>query len=303
MIRRRDSAGGAPRGAPALLALAVLAVAGCTESNDFVSDIGTTRLFFVDPGLLRQRVSDPQVPIQVAEWQVQQATLIDGEGRILDLLAGGSCSVVDTAFFLTSATGKCSSGLVIGSSDEAQTVTLSLRFTMQVRRAEPVDLPATADEDQDGVNNARDNCPLEPNADQEDMTADGIGDACSLLDPISHLEVLDSDADGVEDVADNCVWFDNPMQENTSGVNGDQIGDACTEQIGQVQFAGSATIEFSPPPLSLVQPRDVVSFLVVDFDDPGALSCDWAAGTCELNPARVRACVATSLVSAAAGCP
>ena len=46
--------------------------------------------------------------------------------------------------------------------------------------------------DEDGVNNAQDNCPLVANADQADLDSDSIGDACDN----------EADGDGVGDACD-----------------------------------------------------------------------------------------------------
>ena len=60
------------------------------------------------------------------------------------------------------------------------------------------------DDDEDGIANEEDNCPVAANADQADADEDGIGDVC-----------------------DNCVDTSNPDQEDTDE---DGIGDACEEQ-------------------------------------------------------------------------
>ncbi len=70
------------------------------------------------------------------------------------------------------------------------------------------------DTDGDGVADGVDNCPTNPNPDQEDGDDDGIGDACDT----------DNDNDGVDDEDDNCPAVTNPSQ---SDVDGDGIGDAC----------------------------------------------------------------------------
>ncbi len=54
-------------------------------------------------------------------------------------------------------------------------------------------LPATADEDLDGVSDGCDNCPALANADQADADGDGVGDACDphLNDAHDHLVFFD----------------------------------------------------------------------------------------------------------------
>jgi FKBP-type peptidyl-prolyl cis-trans isomerase len=64
------------------------------------------------------------------------------------------------------------------------------------------------------VLNDQDNCPDDPNPDQEDANDDGVGDAC------------DQDADGVRDDQDNCPQDANPDQED---LDGDDIGDVCDD--------------------------------------------------------------------------
>lgn len=71
-----------------------------------------------------------------------------------------------------------------------------------------------SDDDNDGVEDVFDNCPLIKNLDQFDAEGDGLGDAC---DP-------DDDNDQVDDVADNCPTTENPDQTDSED---DGIGDAC----------------------------------------------------------------------------
>jgi hypothetical protein len=70
------------------------------------------------------------------------------------------------------------------------------------------------DRDGDGILDADDNCPDDPNADQADLDGDGLGDAC---DP-------DGDGDGVLNDDDNCPSVPNADQAD---LDVDGIGDLC----------------------------------------------------------------------------
>ncbi|NOZ01132.1 MAG: hypothetical protein GXP54_04505 [Deltaproteobacteria bacterium] len=72
------------------------------------------------------------------------------------------------------------------------------------------------DDDDDGILDAKDNCPLVDNFDQIDTDGDKQGDACDI----------DDDNDGIPDVNDNCPTVPNPDALDTDG---DGKGDACDE--------------------------------------------------------------------------
>ena len=70
------------------------------------------------------------------------------------------------------------------------------------------------DTDGDGLPDTEDNCPDDPDPDQENLDGDCLGDAC---DP-------DIDGDGLLNEEDNCPAFFNPGQEDGDG---DDAGDGC----------------------------------------------------------------------------
>jgi gliding motility-associated-like protein len=70
------------------------------------------------------------------------------------------------------------------------------------------------DDDNDGVLDTIDNCPLMANTDQADNDNDGLGDTCDD----------DDDNDGILDTVDNCQMTENPNQEDRDN---DGLGDVC----------------------------------------------------------------------------
>ena len=62
------------------------------------------------------------------------------------------------------------------------------------------------DEDEDGIPDSKDNCPLTPNPSQDDTDEDGAGDACDNC-PIPNPDQRDDDGNGVGDTCDELVDF------------------------------------------------------------------------------------------------
>jgi hypothetical protein len=104
-----------------------------------------------------------------------------------------------------------------------------------------------ADDDNDGVADGSDNCPLVANANQANADGDATGDACDTCTDtdgdgrgnpgfpantcqpdncpnIANAAQQDTDGDGVGDVCDNCGTVSNPIQLD---VDGDGRGNAC----------------------------------------------------------------------------
>jgi len=280
----------------ALLVLGVLTLA-CSSESDLLTAVGTGRILFVDPGLQVQRIKDPEPPIQYAAWGIRLADYIGPEGETYHLRAGDRCFTIDratTIFPLTD--GKCEAGLAFEARDEDIPIRLDVTFTMEVRRAKPVDLPPNDDYDGDGIPNSTDPCPLLAPITERS----GIGDCSVVLDGEI---VADHDGDGVVDALDNCVYIANEDQEDTQHAIPDGIGDACETQTAFVELNENVVIVLPRlGPQLLAQPFLQPAFFVVDTSSSRALDCDWDDESCKLDPDQVRFCIKTDALGAAFGC-
>ena len=89
-----------------------------------------------------------------------------------------------------------------------------------------------SDDDEDTVDDAIDNCPLNPNAAQTDTDSDAAGDACDA----------DDDGDGITDSRDNCRFAPNA---NQADADADGLGNACDDSTPGGPPRGNGT---APPP-------------------------------------------------------
>ena len=84
--------------------------------------------------------------------------------------------------------------------------------------------PPPPDMDEDGVEDALDNCPEVENEDQADGDGDKVGDVCDVCPAVSNADQRDNDSDGLGDACDNCPSLGNADQADGDD---DRIGDVC----------------------------------------------------------------------------
>jgi hypothetical protein len=293
----------------ALVGTMALFSLSCSVIDDDVVEVGVLRLYPVHPAQGLPVLGEAGV--QLAVWEISSATIVFPD-ITSDLAEKGPCIHFQSYISLTAIEGECSRGASVAVYETPVDATISLTTTLDISRITPVDLSMGGDLDGDGVLNEDDNCPMVPNGGDEqlevvtDAFGDEIGLACAFDSTggvgEDRVYFLDSEIDAVPDIADNCPFHDNPLQENTSDYAPDGIGDACTDEA-TVSMGGETAIDLMLE-LTAISPEPFQQLLVLDFgSDITGWNCNWNAGTCELDPASVRACVASSTVNAAAGCP
>ncbi len=154
------------------------------------------------------------------------------------------------------------------------------------------------DSDGDGHPDPFDNCPADPNPDQEDGDGDGVGDICDNCPETANGDQLDSDGDGVGSACDNCVAKPNPSQidldsdgignacdncpfqanEDQEDWDGDRVGDACdcsdgymgpNEQGADCGGICGSTCPECIPVISSGDPEDKIDLVFVADNDYG----------------------------------
>lgn len=135
-----------------------------------------------------------------------------------------------------------------------------------------------ADFDSDGIGDVCDNCPNVTNADQSDVNNDGVGDLChtdndkdgdGFLDSVDLCPLVattaqtDSDGDGVGDECDNCPQTSNAAQTDS---NYSGVGDSCDGQ--DKDGDGIPDFKDNCPAVPNAQQTDTDSDSTGDFCDP-----------------------------------
>ncbi len=301
---------------PRILFLAFLLVllactVSCDEIQDDIIEVGLLQIHPVQPVQTVPTLGEDS--IQQTVWTILEASIQFPEISY-DLALSGDCLFQQSYISLSTGSGECMLGAAVAVSPTPTTGVLTFTVEMDASRVQQVDISSGGDLDGDGVLNEDDNCPLVTNPGQEtvvDVFEEEIGEACAfdtsggVGDPVYFL---DNELDEIPDIADNCPFHPNPTQENTpdpslpAGLPSDGIGDACTESAA-VSVSGQTTFSLDVDVDPYVQERRRM-LLVLDFgSDLSGMSCNWVAGSCDLDPASIRSCVLNDRLSAASGCP
>jgi hypothetical protein len=295
----------------AVLLVLLACMLSCDEIEDDIIEVGLLQVHPVHPAQNVPTLGEDS--IQRSVWRISAAS-VQFPDIAHDLAPSDDCLFQQSYISLSTGSGDCMLGAAVAISPTPVTGVLSFTAEMDVSRVGQVDVSAGGDLDGDGVLNEDDNCPLVDNPGQEtvvDVFEEEIGEACAfdtsggVGDPVYFL---DNELDEIPDVADNCPYHPNPDQENTpdpalpSGFPSDGIGDACTDSA-TVSVSGETvfSVDIDVDPYVQVRRR---MLLVIDFgSDLSGMTCNWVAGTCDLDLASIRSCILNDRLSAAAGCP
>ncbi|MFH1808494.1 MAG: FG-GAP-like repeat-containing protein [Pseudomonadota bacterium] len=114
-----------------------------------------------------------------------------------------------------------------------------------------------SDGDNDGVDDAVDNCPGVANPLQENADGDARGDACDNCRYASNDNQADSDFDHVGDACDNCINAANPTQTD-SDLDGQ--GDSCDSSNDTIRTGGATHACLQDPSLGSLEPEPELSW-------------------------------------------
>ena len=134
----------------------------------------------------------------------------------------------DYAHFLTSeqsANGKWCSGSIACWRGHRDVQATSYALLILLRSLGGVCL---LDEDEDGLCEAEDNCPLVSNPDQLDLDMDGIGDICDNCIDVPNPDQVDDDGDHIGDLCDDLICVPDGMEDVCDGIDNDC--DAITDE-------------------------------------------------------------------------
>ncbi|MBW2233100.1 MAG: thrombospondin type 3 repeat-containing protein [Deltaproteobacteria bacterium] len=126
-------------------------------------------------------------------------------------------------------------------------------------------LECPPDSDGDGVEDAIDNCPTDPNPLQEDGDSDTVGDVCDNCPGLDNLDQADADGDSVGDLCDNCPADGNPIQTDDDG---DTYGAACDcDDTNPALWECNTPV--GPGPVTVTDPTDTVTVIIPDVTQGG----------------------------------
>ncbi len=263
-----------------LAAIALNGFIACsTVSEALFPANGSLRLDVVDSGLFVRGSELPRFLIAVVHLESATVT-IAGLAAPFEFVEKTPCIFsTPTGIFSNSCLGP---GVVLGAGEshvgESITITIS---GVEMRRVEQPSLVPDADDDEDGVPNRLDNCPVLRNRDQSDENGDGLGDACAAVDSLTGLRIVpDQDDDGTPDRFDNCPLVPNKAQTDTRGGR-DGIGDDCERFIRVNIPQGSLVQTYPAPEFTIASSR--ITRLVLDLNSRESIVCSEEFTSCKVT--------------------